>query len=232
MLAFLYSPSRDRPELKMTSSTANSFSAGLHIVGLLLTLVLGHWALKSAGSDAERRIGVTFVIAWIVLFAASAAFHALPKDHWYSAPLLASDHSGIFLLVAASYTPLVLVLPGRAVGHFLIVLWAIGIVGLLAAVGAFSLGYGAQFDRYSWTAHLLHALLPIVVFGRAFFPRLPAAVLACFIGSLLIYAFGLYFYGAERSWASPWGHVVWHASILAACPINFAGLRMLLAGSD
>jgi hemolysin III len=216
----------------MISSTADTLSSGLHLVGVLLAAVLGRWALKSAGNDPERLIGAAFAIAWIGLFAASAAFHGLPEDRWYSAPLLASDHSGIFVLVAASYTPLVLVLRRPAVGQFLILVWTIGIGGLLAAVGAFSLGYGDEFDRYSWAAHLVHALLPIVLYGGDFIPRLPRSVLACFIGSLLVYALGFYFYGAGESWAAPWGHVVWHAAIVAACPINFAGLRILLVEID
>jgi hemolysin III len=138
--------------------------------------------------------------------------------------LLAGDHGGIFLLMAACYTPLALVMPTDAARRLIALVWAIGAAGLVAAFLAFSAGSGAAFDRHSWIAHLVHALAPIVLLGRIFFPRMPRKVHVCFFASLIVYAVGFAFYAGAASW----GHPVWHAAVLAACLVNFHGLALLL----
>jgi hemolysin III len=212
----------------VTQEEADIASAALHAVGFLAALLLGFRAWHVAAPGVERRITAGFVGAWLFLFAASTLFHALPKDHAYSPFLLAGDHGGIFMLMAAAYTPLVLVMhrdPGRLL---VAIVWGIGLAGLLGGIAAFALGAGEAFDRHSWVLHMVQAVVPIVLLGRAFFPRMPAEVHVCFFSSLVLYATGFVFYAAETSWAAPWGHPVWHAAILAASIVNYRGLDLLL----
>jgi hemolysin III len=207
---------------------ADSASAALHAVGFVVALTLGLRAWFVADPGGERRITAAFVAAWLLLFAASSLYHALPKDRSYSPMLLAGDHGGIFLLIAACYTPLALVMPKDAARRLIALVWGIAAAGFVAALVAFSAGFGAAFDRHSWIAHLVHGLAPIVLLGRIFFPRMPHEVHVCFFGSLLLYVAGFVFYAGETSWAAPWGHPVWHAAILAASVVNFRGLDLLL----
>jgi hemolysin III len=212
----------------VTQGGADVASAGLHAVGFVTALLLGLRAWAVADPGGERRITAAFVAAWLLLFAASSLYHALPKDRVYSAVLLAGDHGGIFLLIAACYTPLALVMPKEAARRLIVLVWGIGAAGLAAALVAFGAGFGAAFDRHSWIAHLVHALAPIVLLGRVFFPRMLREVHVCFFSSLLLYAAGFAFYAGDTSWAAPWGHSVWHAAILAASIVNFRGLYVLL----
>ena len=212
----------------MTLEQADLASAALHAVGFVVALLLGLRAWAVADLGRERRITAAFVAAWLLLFAASSLYHALPKDQAYTAVLLAGDHGGIFLLMAACYTPLALVMPTEAARRLIAVVWGIAAAGLIAAFLSFGAGFGAAFDRHSWIAHLVHGLAPIVLLGRVFFPRMPREVHFCFFGSLLLYTAGFVFYAGERGWAAPWGHVVWHAAILAASIVNSRGLDLLL----
>jgi hemolysin III len=207
---------------------ADLVSAVLHAVGFALALLLGLRAWAVAEPCAERRITAAFVAAWLLLFAASSLYHALPKDRAYSAVLLAGDHGGIFLLIAACYTPLAVVMPKDAARRLVALVWGIGVAGLVAALVAFGAGFGTTFDRHSWLAHVVHALAPIVLLGRVSFPLMPREVHVCFFASLSLYAAGFVFYAGEMSWAAPWGHPVWHAAILAASIVNFRGLDLLL----
>jgi hemolysin III len=212
----------------VTQPGADLASAALHAVGFALALLFGVRAWAVAEPGAERRITAAFVAAWLLLFAASSLYHALPKDRAYSAVLLAGDHGGIFLLIAACYTPLALVMPNDAARRLIALVWGIGAAGFIVALVAFGAGFGAVFDRQSWIVHLVHGLAPIVLLGRIFFPRMPREVHVCFFGSLLLYVAGFVFYAGETSWAAPWGHPVWHAAILAASIVNFRGLDLLL----
>jgi hemolysin III len=208
----------------MTQQEADVASAALHAVGFVLALLLGRRAWTIADPGAERRVTAAFVGAWLLLFAASSLYHALPKDRSYSAVLLAGDHGGIFLLVAACYTPLALVMPKGPARRLIALVWGIGIAGLAAAFVAFVAGLGGAFDRHSWIAHIVHGVAPIILLGRLFFPRMPAKVHVCFFAGLLLYAVGFAFYAGGASW----GHPVWHAAVLAGCLVNFRGLTLLL----
>ena len=212
----------------MTEEGADLASAALHAIGFVVALLLGLRAWAVADPGGERRITAAFVAAWLLLFAASSLYHALPKDRSYSAVLLAGDHGGIFLLIAACYTPLALVMPTAPARRLIALVWGIGAAGLVAALVAFGVGSGASFDRHSWIAHIVHGVAPIVLLGRVFFPRMPSELHVCFFSSLLLYGVGFVFYAAETSWAAPWGHPVWHAAVLAACFVNFRGLGLLL----
>ena len=80
----------------MTQEEADFASAALHVVGFIVALLLGIRAWSVADPGEKRRITAAFVAAWLLLFAASSLYHALPKDRGYSALLLAGDHGGIF----------------------------------------------------------------------------------------------------------------------------------------
>ena len=204
-------------------------AAALHIVGLILTGVLGArlWALAGwAGVPPVRRRAVlVFIAAWLVLYTASVAFHLAPAGALRQL-LMAFDQGAIFILIAAGWAPLVpfRMAPDEGRG-LLVTLWSLAGVGILVELVA---GFSAQhipLHRLGFGLYLVQAVVPFVLCGRALLRRLSRASMGFMCGSMVLYGVGVLFY---RRTELPWNHVAWHFAIVLGCVVNFLGVRQLL----
>ncbi len=111
-------------------------SALTHFLGFLVSLVLLPLFLVAAGQKAENlaeMISLAVCIgSMILLYGASAAYHAFNVSPRVNLWLKRLDHASIFLLIAGSYTPVcVLVLPWSEGRLILAVIWSAAAAGIL-----------------------------------------------------------------------------------------------------
>lgn len=103
-----------------------------HLVAAPLAVVGGLVLLLLAESTSARIAVAVFMVASTALFATSAVYH---MGRWVPATkamLRRADHSNIFLIIAATYTPLsLLLLPPRDAITLLAVVWTGAIAGVL-----------------------------------------------------------------------------------------------------
>ena len=81
-----------------------------HFIGLFLAIIGFMYVLASSSAygHPEAKIGmIIFAISNIVLYAASAFYHYLEPGTVKKA-LRVLDHSSIYILIAGSYTPILL----------------------------------------------------------------------------------------------------------------------------
>ena len=177
-------------------------------------------ALAPAG--AARVASVVYGVGLCCLFAGSALYH---RWRWSprARPLLRRiDHSTIFVFIAASYTPIaLLVLTGWMRWVVLGLVWA----GALAGVG-FSLAWitaprvlvAASYLALGWVAVIA---VPQLV------SRLPAAPLALLGAGGVLYSIGAAVYAARRPdpWPRVFGfHELFHAFVIAAAVVHFVAM--------
>lgn len=204
-------------------------AAALHVVGLILTGLLGRrlWsrALR-AGIDPPRRQAVRlFIASWFVLYTASVAFHLAPAGDVRTI-LMALDQGAIFILIAAGWAPLApfRMAPGQG-RHMLIILWGLAALGIAVELWAAVSEQHPRLHALGFGLYLLQAAVPIMVFGRGLWRRLSRMSLGWLAGSMAAYSIGLMFY--QRT-GMPWSHVAWHFAILVGCVGNFHGVRQLV----
>jgi hemolysin III len=161
-------------------------------------------------------------VGLVALFGGSAIYHRWPGPARFKPLLQRIDHSTIYVFIAASYTPIaVLMLHGALVWMILVVAWA----GAAAGV-AFTLGWieapravvAASYLALGWLAvialpQLLHVLglVPVVLLGA---------------GGLL-YSAGAIVYATQRPdpWPRTFGfHEVFHALVIAAAAAQYAAI--------
>ena len=196
-----------------------------HGLGFILSLV-GLAFLVSAASaygTGSLVVGVTvFGIAMAVLYLASCLNHAVPHLHWKPA-LLAFDHCAIFLLIAGTYTPFALMLPGAWSGPLLL-----GLVWGLAAYGILLRFVNpARFDRISLWIYLAMGWLGCIW-------AIPICERLGFSASILLGAGGLaYTIGTVFfAWRSlRFNHVVWHMLVLAGSACHYAAVMLGVMGA-
>ncbi len=138
---------------------ANAISHGvgliLGIVGLVLLLV------KAVDHRADALTIVSMSIyggSMIALFLASTLYHAIPHQNakrW----LKTFDHCAIYLLIAGSYTPFLLVsLRTPLAFGLMIVIWSIALIGIIMKIA-----FVYRFKRLSLVTYLTMGWLSLIV---------------------------------------------------------------------
>jgi hemolysin III len=189
----------------MGEAIANSVSHGigmlLSIAGLVILIV---WA---AGSGSGWHL-VSFSIfggTLILLYLASTLYHSLPMPRVKQAFKII-DHSAIFLLIAGTYTPFILVhLRGPWGWSILGIIWALAILGILMKVF-----YISKFRKISVALYVFMGWLGIIAF-KEILTHLPSLSLTLLILGGVSYTAGLTFYGWRRL---PYHHAVWHIFVI------------------
>ncbi|VEI74891.1 hemolysin [Serratia fonticola] len=138
---------------------ANSISHGIGLVFGIVGLVL---LLVQAVNDGA---GVTAITSYslyggsmILLFLASTLYHAIPHQrakHW----LKKFDHCAIYLLIAGTYTPFLLVgLDSPLARGLMVVIWGLALFGVI-----FKLAFAHRFEVLSLVTYLTMGWLSLIV---------------------------------------------------------------------
>jgi hemolysin III len=191
------------------NSASHGIGMVLGIIGLIMLLV------KSVNNNADALTIASMSIyggSIIVLFLASTLYHAIPHQHLKRA-LKTFDHSAIYLLIAGSYTPFLLVSlrTPLAIG-LMIVIWSIALIGVIMKVV-----FVYRFKKASLITYLIMGWLSLIVIYQLA-KHLEPGGLALLAAGGLIYSLGVIFYVAKRV---PYNHAIWHAFVLAGCACHF-----------
>ncbi|MBL4240272.1 PAQR family membrane homeostasis protein TrhA [Vibrio fluvialis] len=195
---------------------ANAISHGvgliLGIVGLVLLLV------KAVDHRADALTIVSMSIyggSMIALFLASTLYHAIPHQNakrW----LKTFDHCAIYLLIAGSYTPFLLVsLRTPLAFGLMIVIWSIALIGIIMKIA-----FVYRFKRLSLVTYLTMGWLSLIVIYQLAL-NLDVGGLTLLAAGGVVYSLGVIFYVAKRI---PYNHAIWHAFVLAGCACHFLAI--------
>jgi hemolysin III len=203
-------------------SRAERFSdAVVHVSGLSVVLiavpVLVILAVILRG-DAAAVVGTTlYGVALIAMILCSALYNMAEQPQW-RAFFRHFDQTAIFIMIAATYTPFV-VLSGGQAGWLLGGLWVAAFAGAamrmvapdrlqLVAVGiALAMGWAGVFA------------------GSAFFAALSWPVIVLIVTGGILYTIGVVFFLCERL---PFHMTIWHVFVLAASMVFYAAVMVHL----
>lgn len=106
-----------------------------HFIGMLMALFAATPLLIRASLNPDKIHVISlavFIISMILLYAASAIYHALDLSERTNRILRKLDHMMIFVLIAGSYTPICLIVLGGKLGYTLLaIVWGIAFIGIL-----------------------------------------------------------------------------------------------------
>jgi len=185
------------------------WNAVTHGIGALLGIP-GLVLLILKAIEAESAIALTsyiiFGVSIILMFLASTLYHAIPK---YKTALKKLDHSSIFLLIAGTYTPIMLIAFGGVIGWTVVAIeWALAAIGIVLKqffVHRFKILSLAVYLGMGWVVIFVSKPL-IDLIGLNGFGWLLAGG--------IFYTVGTYFYKNENI---PYNHAIWHLFVLAGC---------------
>jgi hemolysin III len=197
-----------------------------HAAGLLASVV-GVVVLVHLGIERDEALHVAsagvYGATLVALYAASTLYHAFRRPG-LKRVLRVLDHCAIYLLIAGTYTPFVLVgLGGRLGWTLFCVVWAMAAAGIVFKV--FATG---RFAVVSTAAYVAMGWLGVVAIGPLV-RSLPGAALAWLFAGGVAYTAGTFFYHRRI----PYSHALWHVFVLAGSVCHFVaiGLYILVPGA-
>ncbi|OEF26048.1 PAQR family membrane homeostasis protein TrhA [Vibrio rumoiensis] len=195
---------------------ANSISHGLGILfGIIALIAL---LMKSYEHHADTLTYISMSVygaSVIVLFLASTLYHAIANPaakRW----LKTLDHSAIYLLIAGSYTPFLLVgLRTELAIGLMVVIWSIAILGVIMKIA-----FVYRFPSFSLISYLTMGWLSLVVVYQLA-THLDIMAVVWLVAGGVIYSLGVIFYASKRI---PYNHAIWHLFVLAGCVCHFISI--------
>ena len=195
------------PTEEKLNAWSHGLGVGLGIAALVLMLL---------GVDQTNPFGLFSVIVYglsiILLFLASTCYHAITsskRKHYFRV----ADHIGIYLLIAGTYTPVLLIAIPNGLGWILFwVVWGIAAFGLVL-----KLFFTGRFERFSTFLYLAMGWLAIIPYADLT-TALDAKALALLIGGGVAYTIGVLFYAIEKI---PYNHFIWHLFVLGGASCHF-----------
>jgi hemolysin III len=185
----------------------HGFGALMGIAALVLLIVkadsLTPWSLFSV---------IVYGLSIVILFLASTFYHAVEgekRKHYFRIV----DHVSIYLLIAGTYTPVLLILLPESLGWPLFwTVWGIAAFGVVL-----KLFFTGRFEVFSTLLYLVMGWLIVFDFSNVSDALGPNGILWLFAGGLF-YTIGIIFYAIQKI---PYNHVIWHLFVLGGAICHF-----------
>ncbi|MGI8314065.1 PAQR family membrane homeostasis protein TrhA [Halobacillus mangrovi] len=191
---------------------ANAITHGIGAVLSLAMLVL-LIVFASIEGNAWHLVSVTiYGITMLLLYVSSTLVHSFPpgkaKDLFEI-----FDHSAIYLFIAGTYTPILLVPLRSTLGWTLFgIVWGMAILGII-----FKVFFVKKFVILSTIFYVLMGWLIILAWGPLT-AEVPAAGITYLVVGGVMYSIGAVFY-VWRSFT--YHHMVWHLFVLGGSILHF-----------
>ncbi|PWC17769.1 PAQR family membrane homeostasis protein TrhA [Brenneria corticis] len=197
---------------------ANSVSHGIGLVFGIVGLVL---LLVQAVNNGADGVAITSYSLYggsiILLFLASTLYHAIPSPrakHW----LKKFDHCAIYVLIAGTYTPFLLVgLNSPLAQGLMVVIWSMALLGVI-----FKLAFAHRFEVLSLITYLVMGWLSLVVIYQLAMTLSLTGITLLAVGGA-IYTLGVIFYACNRI---PYNHAIWHGFVLGGSVCHFLAIYL------
>lgn len=208
-----------KPPRHYPTSAAKCADLVVHVVGLTLALTGGIVLLVLAvrAGSISRVVGVSIYGAGVVAMLAFSTAYNFAKAR-YRPVLRRLDHAGIFLMIAASYTPFtVFSLSGAWAWGMTVAVWS------LAAFGAFSKLFLPQIDRRLGVAVYLTLGWLVVVALKPMIQSVAWYALLLLLAGGVLYSTGVIFYVNKRL---KFARAIWHGHVVAAAAAHWAAVLL------
>lgn len=193
---------------EIAHAITHGIGALLSIAGLVLLIIYA-----SLNGSPWQIVSVTiFGVTMLFMYSTSTIVHSLPEGKWKDIFQI-FDHSSIYLFIAGTYTPLLLVLLRGEISWILFgIVWGIAICGIV-----FKIFFVKKFLVLSTIFYIAMGWLIILVWGPLTSVMHENGILLLITGGIF-YTVGAIFY----VWRSfPYHHAVWHLFVIAGSAFHF-----------
>ena len=201
---------------EIAHSVTHGIGAGLSIAGLTLLVVLAVLYGNVYQVVSFSIYGATLTI----LYLASTLYHSFQNPQ-VKRVFKVIDHASIFLLIAGTYTPFLLVgVKGTLGWTLLIVVWGLALLGV-----GFKALFIHRFQKISVLTYVLMGWLSVIVLKELSANIAPGGLVWLAAGGV-IYTIGVIFYAMKKV---RYTHTIWHIFVLGGSICHFFSVLFYLA---
>ncbi|MEK4536944.1 hemolysin III family protein [Peribacillus butanolivorans] len=186
-----------------------------HGVGVLLSIAALVFLIifsVQKGSAWHVVISVIYGVSMLLLYVSSTLVHSFPAGKTKDLFEI-FDHSAIYLFIAGTYTPIMLLVIQGTLGWTLLgIVWGVAVIGVV-----FKAFFVKKFLFLSTILYIAMGWLIVIAWGPLS-AAMPSAGIQLLVAGGLLYTFGAVFY----VWRGfPYHHAVWHLFVLAGSVAHF-----------
>lgn len=201
----------------MSWSNARPLLRGyFHAGAAVLAALGGAYLFVLSGGDLPRQLSMlVYGASLTLLFAVSALYHVRSWAPARAAILRRLDHANIFVVIAATYTPIAFnLLPGPSRIGLLGAVWGAAVAGAVASLAGLDLHRWARAGLYVGMGWIALAVLGQVL------AALPAPAIALLLAGGVLYSAGALSYA--RRWPDLWPRVFGYHEVFHLLTISAA----------
>ncbi|RRD40424.1 hemolysin III family protein [Leptotrichia sp. OH3620_COT-345] len=200
---------------EIANFVSHTVGAGLSVIAFILLTIRASWTRELAAIVSFMIFG----IGLIVLYTMSSIYHGL-KSGTAKRIFEIFDHSAIYILIAATYTPfLVLVVKSKTGIMILWAQWIICILGIL-----FKSFFTGKMKMFSTLLYLFMGWMIVFAF-KELKDNINSVSLMFLISGGILYSLGTIFY----TWKiCKFNHMIWHIFVIFGSVSHFFAVWFLV----
>ena len=198
------------------TDTEERFNAISHGIAALASTV-GFVLLVMLGNSSELSFtlfsAIVFGVSLVLLYTFSTIYHGARNEKTKKVFQIL-DHCGIYLLIAGTYTPVLLISIGGTTGWVIFgVQWMVALIGIVIKIF-----YTGKYDLISTLMYAVMGWM-IVLRWQDLVDAIPSSALTLLLAGGISYTVGIVFYliGARVNFS----HFIWHLFVMAGSLLHF-----------
>jgi hemolysin III len=204
----------DRHEL-LADGVVHAIGVGLGMIAAIVLVVVACYFATAADIAAVS----VYAVGLITMLALSAIYNLIPVSRWKWI-LRRFDHSAIYVLIAATYTPFIVQMKMSVTSVALMIgVWSVAAVGIVL-----KLFFPGRFDRLAIGLYLALGWSGVMVYD-VIADALPSFTLWLIAIGGLLYSAGVIFHVWERL---RFQNAIWHGFVLLAASCHYAAILDLV----
>ena len=201
---------------RLQTNTEEWFNTISHGIAALASTV-GFVLLVMLGNSSELSFtlfsAIVFGVSLVLLYTFSTIYHGARNEKTKKVFQIL-DHCGIYLLIAGTYTPVLLVSIGGTTGWVIFgVQWTIAFIGLVIKIF-----YTGKFDLISTLMYAVMGWM-IVIRWQDLVDAIPSAALTLLLAGGISYTVGIVFYLIDTR--IKFSHFIWHLFVMAGSLFHY-----------
>lgn len=189
-----------------------------HLFGMMMALIALPFVLMKSITPIQYIAMIIFILGLVGLYGTSALYHGIKRAPHILAKWRKADHMMIYILIAATYTPICLITLKGPIGYSLLAtIWGLSFAGIILKI------FWLNMPRKLYTA------LYVILGWAAIFAIYPIYQAVGLIATLLLvfggiaYTVGAVIYARKSKFTlGPFGfHEIFHLFILLGSALHF-----------
>jgi hemolysin III len=190
----------------------------IHVIGVTASLV-ALTVLLVVGVETQATLWIVslaiYGLALVAMFSCSAAYNLVVRPKLKEV-MRRLDHAAIFLMIAGTYTPFILIKMNTPWG-----LGLLAVVWTMAAIGISIKLFAPRFLEGLLTALYLVQGWAVIAACEPLMSAMPGRVLTLLVIGGVLYTVGVVFHLWERL---PYQNAIWHGFVLSAASCHYAAV--------